>query len=150
MIIRILFYGYRLFRFFWRPITLGVRILMVCEGHVVLVRHTYLRGWYLPGGGLKRGETLEDAARREAYEEAGAELGELQLMGAYTKLERTKSDHNILFLCRDFKLSDHHDGEIAEVKLFPLHALPEDLKAGHRRRIRAFADDKAEKNFGLW
>ena len=50
--------------FFWwsrltRAKTLGVRVLVQAEaGRVLLVRHTYLDGWYLPGGGVDGGETL--------------------------------------------------------------------------------------------
>jgi 8-oxo-dGTP pyrophosphatase MutT (NUDIX family) len=39
------------------------------------------RGWDIVGGHLEPGESPEDAARREAYEEAGARLGELHLLG---------------------------------------------------------------------
>lgn len=35
------------------------------------------RFWYLPGGGADAGETLEEAARREIYEETGAHIGEV-------------------------------------------------------------------------
>lgn len=44
---------YRLNRLRWRvcrPVTLGVRVLLVKEGAVVLVKHTYHDHWYLPGG----------------------------------------------------------------------------------------------------
>jgi 8-oxo-dGTP pyrophosphatase MutT (NUDIX family) len=33
--------------------------------------------WFVPGGGVKEGEAIEDAARRELYEEVGASLGDL-------------------------------------------------------------------------
>ncbi len=49
-----------------RPLTLGVRCIVARDdGHVLLVRHTYLPGWYLPGGGVERGESLEAAIARE-------------------------------------------------------------------------------------
>ncbi|MEO9255658.1 MAG: NUDIX domain-containing protein, partial [Tepidiformaceae bacterium] len=59
----------------WRvyhPITLGVRVILTSDGKVLLVRHTYRPGWFLPGGGVHRRESLERAARREVREEAGA------------------------------------------------------------------------------
>ena len=58
-----------------RPVTVGVRLILEKGQAVLLVKHTYQYDWYLPGGGVKRGETLEGAARREAAEELGAELG---------------------------------------------------------------------------
>ena len=48
-----------------RGMTLGVRALLVADGGVVLVRHTYTPGWYLPGGGVERGESVAEAVRRE-------------------------------------------------------------------------------------
>ena len=43
-----------------RGMTLGVRGLVTNEaGEVLLIKHTYLAGWYLPGGGVERGETAE-------------------------------------------------------------------------------------------
>ena len=66
MFIRILYFGFRVYCFIFRPIRMGVRVMMMENGKVWLVRQTYMPGWFMPGGGLKKGETLEQAARREA------------------------------------------------------------------------------------
>jgi hypothetical protein len=75
-----LFHWYFLLR---RPMTLGVRVLVRDKsGAVLLVRHSYVAGWHLPGGGVERGETAQDAARKELMEEAAIEsLGEFELAG---------------------------------------------------------------------
>jgi ADP-ribose pyrophosphatase YjhB (NUDIX family) len=66
MYIRFLYLCYRVYCFLFRPVRLGVRVMLLRGDQVLLVRQTYMPGWFMPGGGLKRGETLEQAARREA------------------------------------------------------------------------------------
>jgi 8-oxo-dGTP pyrophosphatase MutT (NUDIX family) len=150
MYIRLLYLLYRIYTFFVRPVVNGVRVLLVQEGQVLLVRHTYLKGWYMPGGGVKRGETMDEAARREAREEVGAELGELRLMGVYSNFEMNRSDHNVVFICTDFKWNHTHDQEIAEARFFPISALPADVQPGHRRRIEEYAAGADSPAFGRW
>ncbi|MFN2606997.1 MAG: NUDIX domain-containing protein [Acidimicrobiales bacterium] len=62
-----------------RSVTPTFRVGAVCvvqrdDGAVLLVRHSYRRGWGLPGGLLKRGEPPATAAAREAREELGVAL----------------------------------------------------------------------------
>ncbi len=136
--LRLIYRIYRIYLYFVRPLTLGVRVILLRDATVLLVRQTYMDGWFLPGGGLKKGETFEQAARREAREEAGAEIKGLELVGAYSNFAEWKSDHNIVFLSSRFELSGGHDHEVAELRFFPLDALPADLWPGHRRRLDEF------------
>ncbi len=133
--LRILYQLYRIVLFFTRPLTLGVRVILLQDSQVLLVRQTYMKGWFLPGGGVKKLETLEQAARREAREEVGADIQDLALFGAYSNFSEWKSDHNIVFISRQFTLSGTHDREIAETRFFPLASLPVDIWPGHRRRL---------------
>jgi 8-oxo-dGTP pyrophosphatase MutT (NUDIX family) len=148
--IRLLYLGYRIYCFIFRPKTLGVRVMLIQNGQVLLVRQTYMAGWFMPGGGVKRNETLEQAVRREAWEEIGAEMGELRLLGAYTHFGEHKSDHNALFLCTDFTFNNKQDREIAEVRFFPIEALPEGLMEGHRRRLEEYRSGNEVTPFGEW
>jgi len=147
---RLLFLGYRIYCFIFRPKTLGVRVMLIQNGQVLLVRQTYLPGWFMPGGGVKRGETLDEAVRREAREEVGAEMGELRLLGAYTSFGGHKSDHNMLFLCTDFTLSGTPDREIAEVRFFPLDALPGNIWPGYRLRLGEYRTGVESPQYGEW
>ena len=144
---------YRMYALQWlisRPITLGVRALLIKDGRVVLVKPIYQQGWYLPGGSVKRKETAEQAARREASEEAGANLREMSLWGVYTQFIEHKNDHVMVFFSDEFSLDDRHDYEIERVESFPLDALPDDIQPGSRRRIEEYLQGKTTPQAGYW
>lgn len=123
-----------------RRSTLGARaIIFDGEGRVVLIRHTYVWGWQLPGGGVKRGESALEGARREAAEEAGVILDQPEkMLGIYLKDQPWQSDHVVVYVFRGyspvpgFKLPSH---EIAEAGFFSLENLPSDTTAATRRRL---------------
>ncbi len=82
-----------------RPMTLGVRGLVAdSRGHIVLVRHTYTEGWYLPGGGVEKDETAHCALRRELAEEAGVALTRpAKLRGIFSNHHNFPNDHVLLY-----------------------------------------------------
>ncbi|HNT76233.1 MAG TPA: NUDIX domain-containing protein [Anaerolineae bacterium] len=133
-----------------RPVTLGVRLLLLQEGKVLLVQHTYQPEWYLPGGKVERGETLEDAARREAREEVGATLGPLRLFGVYTNFYEGRSDHILVFACDAVALTDRKTWEIERLAWFAPDALPDDVSPGCRRRIAEYATAYSTPRAALW
>ncbi len=117
---------------------MGVRLVLVKDRAVLLVKHTYHRHWYLPGGGVKKGETLEDAARREAAEEVGATLGPLHLSGVYSNFFEHKSDHIVVFACDEFTIGRADTREIEAARFFDLDGLPPDVSPGTLRRLREY------------
>ena len=134
-----------------KPISLGVRVMLIRDDQVLLVKHTYQDEWFFPGGGIKRGESLAEAARREAMEEAGATLGELELFGIYTNPLHLRTDHIAVFISKDFTFARTKDWEIESIELFPLNALPENIAPGMGKRIEDYAAGKESKNgFGEW
>lgn len=144
---------YALNRLRWwltRPLTLGVRLLLVKDKSILLVKHTYQAMWFLPGGGVEKGETLEQAARREAKEELGAVLGDLSLLGIYTNFFDFKSDHVAVFACTDFIVSGERNHEIETYQFFPLDHLPENVASGHKRRVVEYRQAEKSPRFGTW
>jgi ADP-ribose pyrophosphatase YjhB (NUDIX family) len=123
---------------FNRGMTLGARVVATDgEGRVALIRHGYRPGWYLPGGGVERGERAEDAARRELLEEAHAEIeGSLALIGVYANFRDYPGDHVLLFRARARSLGSRApDHEIAEVGWFSPDAMPAEATSATRRRL---------------
>jgi 8-oxo-dGTP pyrophosphatase MutT (NUDIX family) len=133
-----------------KPITLGVRLILVKDNTVLLVKHTYHDDWYLPGGGLKRHETIEEAARREAAEEIGAELEDLRLVGVYSNFQEFKSDHIVVFACDRFDVAGSSNREIKQFAFFPLDNLPSGVSPGTRRRLHEYRFADEIPVVGLW
>ncbi|MBO0125765.1 NUDIX domain-containing protein [Agrobacterium sp. OT33] len=127
-----------------RGATLGVRAACFDEkGRIFLVRHTYLPGWYLPGGGVERGETLLMALHKEIREEGNLVAASTpQLFHVYLNLEGSNRDHVALYRLEvsqtALKKPDH---EIAESGFFDLSALPEGVTAATRRRLAELAGE---------
>jgi ADP-ribose pyrophosphatase YjhB (NUDIX family) len=132
-----------------KPITVGVRILLIQGDRLVLVRHTYQDAWYLVGGRVEGGETLEQAIRREAAEEVGARLGAISLFGVYSNFYEGKSDHVIVFTCTEYTLSDATGREIERLASFDPRALPEGASPGTRRRVQEYLEGRLPC-FGMW
>jgi 8-oxo-dGTP pyrophosphatase MutT (NUDIX family) len=142
---RIAYLAQLLYWLIWRPVSMGVNVLIVQDGAVLLVRPVYRNNWTLPGGGLHRGETLAQAARREVREEVGFTLHELHLFGMYTNLTTTNSDHIAVFVSDAFTppATPHHSYEIEEYRFFPFAELPANTGEGTRRRIAEYRRETA-------
>ena len=86
-----------------RAMTLGVRIAALDgQGRVMLVRHTYTPGWYLPGGGVEKHESALSAILRELAEEANVvATSPPALFGIYRNLRPPQRDHVLLYVARD-------------------------------------------------
>jgi ADP-ribose pyrophosphatase YjhB (NUDIX family) len=133
----------RLFHLYFvlrRPMTLGVRALVrrTGEDSVFLIRHTYVPGWHLPGGGVETGETLDHALARELAEEGNILLtAPPALRSMHFNRNASRRDHVAFYVVEDFTQSAPKlpDREIAEAGFFPLDSLPADVTPATLRRI---------------
>ena len=129
---------------FARPMTLGVRAVVVDhDGRVFLVKHSYVAGWHLPGGGVEVGETLRISLARELLEEGGiTALGPAELHGVFFNARVSRRDHVAVYVLRDFRQEGvpHNPREIIGHGFFARDALPTDTTRGTRARIAEVFD----------
>jgi 8-oxo-dGTP pyrophosphatase MutT (NUDIX family) len=132
----------RVLHFYWRfarGMTLGVRAVVVDPaGRVFLVKHSYVAGWHLPGGGVETGETVHEALARELSEEGGITAhGTPVLHGVFFNARVSRRDHVAVFVVREFRQDGGpcHPREIVDHGFFALDALPPDTTRGTRARL---------------
>ncbi len=122
------------------PVSLGVSALAtVPDGRVILIRHTYRAGWYLPGGGVERGESGASAVLRELAEETGLTASSPPaLFGFYVRRVGRHSDYIAFYAVRDVTYDFRPNREIAELCLADPASPPPDTSEGTRRRLAEF------------
>ena len=151
LLLRMARHGYDLVLSIVRPVTPSVRMILIKDGKTLLIHHTYASKWYFPGGGVKRGESLVDAAIREAWEEVGAIVHEEpRLLGIYYYSVYGRSDHVMIYVSEDFDLAPPPESwEIAARAWFDLDELPEDMNRSCRRRLEEYRAGGAPYS-GAW
>ncbi len=147
---KVLYSGARVYWFVFRPLSLGVNIMFVRDGQILLVKHTYKKGWHLPGGGVHRGEGLYETAHREADEELGATIGQMSLFGTYMQRADYKNGYIVTMLSEEFEIGQPKDGEIAEFAFFPFDALPPETTEGVYNRVAEYEVLEKRPFVGQW
>ena len=130
-----------------RPrLTFGVRLAAFDpDGRIFLVRHSYLPGWHLPGGGIDRGETARAAALREAREEGGIECDAApDFFHLYHHATTGRHDHIALFAVRDARQRagwSARGAEILEAAFFAPETPPDTTTPATRIRLAELRGD---------
>jgi 8-oxo-dGTP pyrophosphatase MutT (NUDIX family) len=124
---------------FARGLTLGVRALVIdADRRVFLVKHSYVAGWHLPGGGVEVGESVLAALERELREEGNITLaGPPILHGLYFNRRVSRRDQVALYVVRAFRQDapPTPNREIIAHGFFSPDALPADATRATRARI---------------
>lgn len=124
---------------FSRAATLGVRAMVIDgRGRIFLVKHSYVAGWQLPGGGVETGETFLKAMARELVEEGNILMtAPPVLYGIFLNQRVSRRDHVVLYIVREFRQDSppQPNYEIVEHGFFAPDALPDDTSRATRARI---------------
>ena len=124
---------------FARGLTMGARAAVFDrDGKVFLVKHSYVPGWHLPGGGVEPGETILAALARELREEGNIELVEPPtLFAVYLNRRVSRRDHIALYVVHSFRQSapPRPDFEIVAHGFFAPDALPAETTRASRERL---------------
>jgi 8-oxo-dGTP pyrophosphatase MutT (NUDIX family) len=137
-LIKIIAFLRKIYWFIFRPETYGVKALVFNEkNQVMLVKNTYDKRWLLPGGGIKRGESPEEAVKRELREETGIEITGLHIVGEYLSTREYKKDTIYLFYVEKY-MSNKNPGspEIEKITFFDKDTIPENASEPTKERIR--------------
>lgn len=113
-------------------LTVDIIIEVPERGIVLIERRNPPPGWALPGGFVDYGESLEDAARREAREETGLELTALQQFRAYSDPSRDPRHHTVTVVFTAMGAGIPRAADDAKhLEVFPLDRLPKILAFDH-------------------
>src|SRR5215217_577591 len=117
-------------------VTLGVQAVVIDDsGRIFLVRHSYVPGWHLPGGGVEVGETLLQALARELAEEGNiVQIEPPVLHGVFLNSRISRREHVVLYVVRGFRqeVAPQPNYEIIEHGFFSPDALPESTSQATR------------------
>lgn len=137
--------------------TSGVRIIIINNNQeFLLIKHYYDDFWVLPGGGIKRKEPSDCAAKREILEETGIKIEKdnLKKLGEYANTKKHKKDRVTVFVIklhqeeqRTLKILGKM--EIEKIQWFKLEDLPI-VSMATQKRIREFLNSEYSNEIRKW
>jgi ADP-ribose pyrophosphatase YjhB (NUDIX family) len=109
------------------------------KGIILIKRKNPPEGWALPGGFVDYGESLEQAAIREAKEETGLDVKLIRQFHAYSDPNRDPRHHTItVVFIANAKGKPIAGDDAKELGIFTKNKLPEQIAFDHRNIIRDY------------
>lgn len=128
--------------------TLGARAIIIGKDKkILLVKHTYMQDWYLPGGGVKKGESIKTALLRELQEEVGVTaLEDPVLFGIYHHVFLDVNDYPVIYVLKQFSQKKVSSHEIEDSRWFEYSQLPDMVSPGTKRRLMEYFEGKSKSD----
>jgi len=122
-----------------------VDVIVEIEGGIVLIqRANPPYGWALPGGFVDEWERLEDAARRELFEETQLKVELTDLLYVYSDPQRDPRQHTIsaVYIGKSAGTPIASD-DAADARVFGLNDLPDEMAFDHRQILNDYLTFRA-------
>lgn len=124
------------------------------EGRILLQLRSDDPSWAYAGGSVELDEAVEEAAKRELYEETGLCADRLELLGIFSGKEMhytypngdEVSNVDVVFLCREYTGElKCQAGEVEALRFFPIDALPDAIFRPNRPALQAYLNKRKTK-----
>ncbi len=127
-------------------LTVDLIVEMESGGIVLIERKNPPHGWALPGGFVDYGESLENAARREALEETGLVVSDLRQFRAYSDPDRDPRHHTVTMVFAGSASGKPRAADDAKhVGVFTPDELPPLMAFDHLKILTDYLEDKARR-----
>jgi len=119
------------------PTVLGASAMIFDrDGKVLLARHSYMSGWSLPGGGIKRGEPALRGLLRELSEELGVVRSDPpQFVGIFTRRTGWATNVVVMYRLMNAEVEFRSNFEVREIVFADPANPPAGTSAGTLRRL---------------
>ena len=121
------------------------------DGRILLQLRRDNKCWGYHGGSVELDEIVEEAAKRELYEETGLIANELELFGIFSGKDThyiypngdEVSNIDIVYLCKDYSGDiNPRDGEAEELRWFSVDEIPNNISKPIKKAIQKWVETK--------
>jgi 8-oxo-dGTP pyrophosphatase MutT (NUDIX family) len=125
------------------------------DGRILLQKRKDNHCWGYAGGSVEIDEKVEDAAKRELFEETGIVANTLELFGVFSGTEThyiypngdEVSNVDIVYLCKNYSgVLIAQENEVEDLKFFHLNELPENISPPIREAFNKWKASKEDEN----
>lgn len=124
------------------------------KGRILLQKRSDNHCWGYPGGSVELDEKVEDAAKRELYEETGLTANIIELFGIFSGEDThyiypngdEVSNIDIVFICKNYsgKLKMQED-EVEQLKFFSMEEIPKEISPPLKIALNKWIEEKLTK-----